>query len=56
MTTALKDIATSVQVVTHEFMQDIGATQLDEVLVYTTATEAFGGLSDYQQISAGTEQ
>ncbi len=53
LTTALKDIATSVPVVTHEFMQDIGATQLDEVLVYTTATEAFGGLSDYQQISAG---
>ena len=53
LTTALKDIATSVQVVTHEFMQDIGATQLDEVLAYTTATEAFGSLSDYQQISAG---
>ncbi len=53
LNTDLKDIATSVQVVTQEFMQDIGATQLDEVLVYTTATEAFGGLSDYQQISAG---
>ncbi len=53
LNTNLKDIATSVQVVTREFMQDIGATQLDEVLVYTTGTEAFGGLSDYQQISAG---
>ena len=53
LNTNLKDLATSVQVVTKDFMQDIGATSLDEVLAYTTATEAFGGLSDYQQISAG---
>ena len=53
LNTDLKNIATSVQVVTKEFMEDIGATSLDEVLAYTTGTEAFGGLTDYQQISAG---
>lgn len=53
LNTDLKDLATSVQVVTKDFMQDIGATSLDEVLAYTTATEAFGGLSDYQQVSSG---
>ena len=53
LNTDLKNIATSVQVVTKQFMEDIGATSLDEVLAYTTGTEAFGGLSDYQQISAG---
>lgn len=53
LNTDLKNIATSVQVVTKEFMEDIGATGLDEVLAYTTGTEMFGSLSDYQQISAG---
>jgi len=53
LNTDLKNIATSVQVVTKEFMEDIGATGLDEVLAYTTGTEAFGSLTDYQQISAG---
>jgi len=53
LNTDLKNIATSVQVVTKQFMEDIGATSLDEVLAYTTGTEAFGGLTDYQQISAG---
>ena len=46
LNTDLKNIATSVQVVTKQFMEDIGATSLDEVLAYTTGTEAFGGLSD----------
>ena len=53
LNTKLLDIATSVQVVTKEFMEDIGATSMDEVLAYTTSTEAFGSMSDYQQISSG---
>lgn len=53
LNTDLKNIATSVQVVTKDFMNDIGATSMDEVLAYTTGTEAFGSMSDYQQISSG---
>ncbi len=48
--TNLKDVATSVQVVTAQFMEDIGASSLDEVLAYTTATEAVGSMSDYLQV------
>ncbi|MBC9868677.1 MAG: hypothetical protein F7O42_12505 [Opitutae bacterium] len=37
--TNLSDVATSVQVITEEFLEDLGATSLDEVLVYTTNTD-----------------
>jgi outer membrane receptor protein involved in Fe transport len=47
LNTNLKDIASSVQVVTKEFMEDIGATSLDEVLAYTTNTEAMGPMSTF---------
>ncbi len=43
----LKDVATSVQVVTQEFLDDIGASGLDEVLVYTTNTDVAGSLGVY---------
>lgn len=46
----LKDLATSVQVVTQEFLDDIGATNLDEVLVYTTNTDAMGPMSNYSAL------
>ncbi|WP_309005161.1 TonB-dependent receptor plug domain-containing protein [Pelagicoccus sp. SDUM812005] len=52
LNTSLKNVATSVQVVTKEFMEDIGATSLDEVFAYTTSTEAFGPMSDYQQVAS----
>ena len=38
----LKDIASSVQVVTEEFLEDTGATDFGELLTYTTGTEASG--------------
>jgi hypothetical protein len=38
----LKDIANSVQVVTKEFLEDTGATDLSELLIFTTATEVYG--------------
>ena len=43
----LKDVATSVQVVTEAFLEDIGAAGLDEVLVYTTNTDVAGSLGVY---------
>jgi len=45
LSTRLEDVATPVQVVTEEFMEDIGANDITQLLVYTTGTEApnFGG-------------
>lgn len=50
LSTQLTDVATSVQVVTAEFIEDIGATSLDEILAYTTNTEAVGAMNDYFQL------
>ncbi|MDQ8183563.1 TonB-dependent receptor plug domain-containing protein [Pelagicoccus sp. SDUM812005] len=49
--TELKDVATSVQVVTEQFIEDVGATSIDEILAYTTGTEAAGSMSDYLQVA-----
>ncbi len=38
----LRDVASSISVVTKEFLDDTGSTNLNEVLVYTSNTEAFG--------------
>jgi hypothetical protein len=43
LNTELRDIASAVQVVTSDFAKDIGATNLQKILVYTTNTEV-GGL------------
>jgi len=43
----LKDIGSSVQVVTKELLEDIAATDLEEVLLYTTGTEAAGIRGNY---------
>jgi outer membrane receptor for ferric coprogen and ferric-rhodotorulic acid len=40
--TELKDIASSISVVTKDFMNDIGATDLGGLLVYTLGTEVNG--------------
>jgi outer membrane receptor for ferric coprogen and ferric-rhodotorulic acid len=45
--TDLKDVATSVQVVTDVMLEDLGLTNLNDVLAYTTNTDALGGLSNY---------
>ncbi len=52
--TDLSDVATSVQVITEEFIQDIGAISMDEILQYTTGTEAVGTMSDYLSIDQTT--
>ena len=40
--TELRDVAASITVVTKEFMQDIGANNLDDLLTYTLGTEVSG--------------
>ncbi len=40
--TSLKDVAASVSVITKDFLDDIGATGTDDLLVYTTGTEVVG--------------
>jgi hypothetical protein len=42
LNTELRDIGAAVQVITPEFMKDLGATNLERVLVYTTNTEIAG--------------
>jgi hypothetical protein len=40
--TDLRDVAASTQIVTKQFMEDVGATNLAELLVYTNGTEVSG--------------
>lgn len=42
LNTELRDIAASVQVITPEFAKDVGATNVQKMLVYTTNTEVAG--------------
>lgn len=42
LNTELRNVANAVQVLTAEFIDDVGATDFGELLVYTTGTEAFG--------------
>ncbi|MDQ8179574.1 TonB-dependent receptor plug domain-containing protein [Pelagicoccus sp. SDUM812005] len=51
----LKDVATSVQVVTEQMLEDIGATSMDEILVYTTNTDVMGSMSNYTAAEADGE-
>lgn len=54
----LENIANSVQVVTQEFLDDTGATDLNELLIYTTNTEASGvnGNASFGELNSGTER
>src|SRR5688572_21715436 len=40
--TELRDVAASITVVTKEFMKDIGANNLEDLLTYTVGTEVSG--------------
>ncbi len=42
LNTALKDISSPIQVITPQFMQDTGATNVQDLLLYTTNTEVAG--------------
>jgi len=41
--TSLRDIGTSIQAITPEFLEDTGITDVTELLQYTTSTEVSGG-------------
>lgn len=43
----IKDIGSSIQVVTKEFMEDLGVTGVDELFQYTTSTEVGGILGNF---------
>jgi hypothetical protein len=43
----IKDLGTSIQVITKEFMDDLGVTGVDELFQYTTSTEVGGILGNY---------
>ncbi len=47
--TELRDIAASVSVVTKDFMNDIGARNLEDLLTYTTGTEVGGVSGNYSE-------
>ena len=42
LNTPLRDIAATVSVITQEFLEDTGSSDLQELLVYTTGTEIVG--------------
>lgn len=50
--TDLKDIANSISIVTKDFMNDVGATDLESLLVYTLGTEVAGAGGNFAD--AGT--
>ena len=45
--TDLRDLGSAISVVTQEFMEDTGATDASEILIYTTNTEAGGASGNY---------
>ncbi|MDA1066248.1 MAG: TonB-dependent receptor plug domain-containing protein [Verrucomicrobia bacterium] len=53
--TDLRNVGSSIQVVTAEFMEDIGATGIDELLQYTTSTEVAGNLGNFTGVSEGLD-
>lgn len=53
LNTQLKDVASAISVVTPEFLDDTGVTNVAELLVYTTSTEAAGLQGNYFGSSSG---
>ncbi len=47
----LKDIGSSIQVVTSEFLEDTGATNSNELLIYTTNTETGGVTGNFSGVN-----
>jgi len=50
---SLKDTGAAVQVVTKEFMDDLGATNIEELLQYTTSSEVAGILGNFSGANEG---
>ncbi len=53
--TDLKDIASPISVITPQFMQDTGARNLNDLLVYTTNTEVNGMDGNYTGVDLGKD-
>ena len=53
--TDLRDVAASVTVVTKEFMQDLGVSNLNELLNYTTGTEVAGLAGNFSNVGTGAD-
>ena len=53
LSASLKDTGAAVQVVTKEFMDDLGATGIEELLQYTTSSEVAGILGNISGASEG---
>ncbi len=49
----LRDVASSISVVTKEFLNDTGSTDINELLVYTANTEAFGAGGNFSNDNGG---
>ncbi len=52
--TNLADVGSAIQVITKEFMQDVGATDSGNLLQYTTNAEVAGTLGTYAGLGNGT--
>jgi hypothetical protein len=52
--TNLADVGSAIQVITKEFLQDIGATNNQSLLQFTTSTEVAGPLSTYAGVGNGS--
>ncbi len=52
--TNLDEVAASIQIVTPEFMQDIGATSLNDLFLYTTSTESAGINGNFSNYNVGS--
>jgi hypothetical protein len=53
LSSSLKDTGAAVQVITKEFMEDLGATGIEELLQYTTSSEVAGILGNMSGASEG---
>lgn len=49
----IKDLGTSIQVITKEFMADLGVTGIEELFQYTTSTEVGGILGNFTGATDG---
>lgn len=52
--TRVDEVASSIQILTPEFLDDIGATNANELFLYTTSTESSGINGNFSDFSAGT--
>src|SRR5438874_1334189 len=49
--TDLRDVGAAIQVITKEFLQDLGATNSQSLLLFTTNTEVAGTLSTFANVT-----